>query len=66
MQTPPVDISAIIGERIKAARKLAENPKDFAAMSAMQKAQRNVGISNFEHCHFFCLVGGVSVSDHLS
>lgn len=42
----PVDISSIISERIKAARKLAENPRDTAAMSAMQKAQHNVSMKN--------------------
>ncbi|XP_052086998.1 protein Son-like isoform X2 [Mytilus californianus] len=44
VQETPVDIRSIISERIKAARKLAENPKDLAAMSAMQKAQHNASL----------------------
>ncbi|XP_076076584.1 uncharacterized protein LOC143047421 isoform X3 [Mytilus galloprovincialis] len=44
VQEKPVDIRSIISERIKAARQLAENPKDLAAMSAMQKAQHNASL----------------------
>ncbi|CAG2240326.1 SON [Mytilus edulis] len=44
LDTKPVDIRSIISERIKAARQLAENPKDLAAMSAMQKAQHNASL----------------------
>lgn len=46
VEQPPesVDISSIISERIKAARKLAENPQDREAMSAMQRAQHKANL----------------------
>uniref|UniRef100_A0A8C6WII2 SON protein n=1 Tax=Neogobius melanostomus TaxID=47308 RepID=A0A8C6WII2_9GOBI len=40
--TPPVDISQAVSERIKAQRRLAENPYDVSAMCMLSRAQEQV------------------------